>query len=151
MTISVLMSTYIKEQPNYLDEAMRSIWTEQTRKPDQIVLVEDGPLPTALYGILSKWQNVIGDKLTIIENKQNKGLALSLNDGIEACKGDLIARMDTDDIALPDRLKLQEEYMNAHPDVEILGGSLREFNDQGTLNKTRQYPQTIKEIRKSIH
>lgn len=60
MTISVLMSTYIKEQPNYLDEAMRSIWTEQTRKPDQIVLVEDGPLPTALYGILSKWQNVIG-------------------------------------------------------------------------------------------
>ena len=77
MTISVLMSTYIKEQPNYLDEAMRSIWTEQTRKPDQIVLVEDGPLTTALYGILSKWQNVIGDKLTIIENKQNKGLALS--------------------------------------------------------------------------
>ena len=59
--------------------------------------------------------------------------------------------MDTDDIALPDRLKLQEEYMNAHPDVEILGGLLREFNDQGTLNKTRQYPQTIKEIRKSIH
>ena len=151
MTISVLMSTYINEQPNYLDEAMRSIWTEQKKKPDQIVLVEDGPLPTSLYGILSKWQNVIGDKLTIIENKQNKGLALSLNDGIEACKGDLIARMDTDDIALPDRLKLQEEYMNAHPDVEILGGSLREFNDQGTLNKTRQYPQTIKEIRKSIH
>ena len=109
MTISVLMSTYINEQPNYLDEAMRSIWTEQKKKPDQIVLVEDGPLPTSLYCILSKWQNVIGDKLTIIENKQNKGLALSLNDGIEACKGDLIARMDTDDIALPDRLKLQEE------------------------------------------
>ena len=43
MTISVLMSTYIKEQPNYLDEAMRSIWTEQKKKPDQIVLVEDGP------------------------------------------------------------------------------------------------------------
>ena len=48
MTISVFMSTYIKEQPNYLDEAMRSIWTEQTRKPDQIVLVEDGRLTSAL-------------------------------------------------------------------------------------------------------
>ena len=59
--------------------------------------------------------------------------------------------MDTDDIALPDRLKLEEEYMIAHPDVEILGGALREFNDRGTLNKTRQYPQTIEDIKKSIH
>ena len=58
MTISVLMSTYIKEQPNYLDEAMRSIWTEQLRKPDQIVLVEDGPLTSALHDILSKWKDV---------------------------------------------------------------------------------------------
>ena len=148
MTISVLMSTYIKEQPNYLDEAMRSIWTEQIRKPDQIVLVEDGPLTSALHDIVSKWKSVIGDKLTIIANKQNKGLALSL---IEACKGELIARMDTDDIALPDRLKLEEEYMTAHQEVEILGGSLREFNDHGTLNKTRKYPQTIKDIKKSIH
>ena len=78
MTISVLMSTYIKEQPNYLDEAMRSIWTEQTRKPDQIVLVEDGPLPTALYGILSKWQNVIGDKLTIIKTSKTRDLHFHL-------------------------------------------------------------------------
>lgn len=44
MTISVLMATYAKENPNYLDESIKSIWTDQERKPDQIVLVEDGLL-----------------------------------------------------------------------------------------------------------
>lgn len=151
MTISVLMSTYKNEKPQYLDASLNSIWMEQIRKPEQVVIVEDGPLPNALYAVIDKWQKLIGDALVVIGINQNQGLALALNEGIKYCTGDLIARMDSDDLAVPDRLKIQEEYMCAHPDVDILGGALQEFNDEGTLNKVRLYPLSYKTIRSTIH
>lgn len=151
MTISVLMATYAKENSKYLDESIKSIWTDQERKPDQIVLVEDGLLTQELNEIINKWQTIIGDKFTLLANNTNKGLALALNDGIKLCKGELIARMDSDDIAIPNRFKVQESYMEKHPDVEILGGSLEEFNDEGTLHKVRTYPQNFADIKRSIH
>lgn len=151
MTISVLMSTYTRECPQYLDEALRSIWTEQTRKPDQIVLVEDGPLTEELYAVVDKWKQLIGEAFAILAKEKNQGLALALNDGIEVCKGDLIARMDSDDIALPERLQLQERYMKAHEEVDILGGSLQEFEDGKAPQVTRRYPLSMVAIRSSIH
>lgn len=151
MTISVLMSTYCKEKPEYLDEAMRSIWTDQTRKPDEIILVEDGPLTDELYAVIHNWKNLIGDAFVIVEKSANQGLALALNDGIAVAKGDLIARMDSDDISLPNRFRLQEEYMNNHEDVDILGGAIQEFNDEGTLNNVRIYPATMDEVLKTMY
>lgn len=56
MTISVLMSTYYKEKPEYLNEALKSIWSDQIRKPDEIILVEDGPLTDNLYSIIDEWK-----------------------------------------------------------------------------------------------
>jgi glycosyltransferase involved in cell wall biosynthesis len=151
MTISVLMSTYCKEKPEYLDEAMRSIWTDQVRKPDEIILVEDGPLTDELYAVIHNWKNLIGDAFVIVEKSANQGLALALNDGIAVAKGDLIARMDSDDISLPNRFRLQEEYMNNHEDVDILGGAIQEFNDEGTLNNVRIYPATMDEVLKTMY
>ena len=151
MTISVLMSTYCKEKPEYLDEAMRSIWTDQVRKPDEIILVEDGPLTDELYAVIHNWKNLIGDAFVIVEKSANQGLALALNDGIAVAKGDLIARMDSDDILLPNRFRLQEEYMNNHEDVDILGGAIQEFNDEGTLNNVRIYPATMDEVLKTMY
>ena len=151
MTISVLMSTYCKEKPEYLDEAMKSIWTDQTRKPDEIILVEDGPLTDELYAVIHNWKNLIGDAFVIVEKSANQGLALALNDGIAVAKGDLIARMDSDDISLPNRFRLQEEYMNNHEDVDILGGAIQEFNDEGTLNNIRTYPATMNEVLKTMY
>lgn len=151
MTISVLMSTYYRENPIYLDRALKSIWTDQIRKPDQIVLVEDGRLTPALDKVVEKWGNTIGKSLTIVRNECNQGLAEALNDGIKRAKGELIARMDSDDIATPNRFKLQEAYMENHENVDILGGSIREFNDMGTLNQVRYYPRTMEEVRKGIY
>lgn len=151
MTISVLMSTYCKEKPEYLDEAMKSIWTDQTRKPDEIILVEDGPLTDELHAVIRNWKNQIGDAFVIVEKSDNQGLALALNDGINIAKGDLIARMDSDDISLPNRFELQEKYMIEHPEVSILGGAIREFNDQGTLNNVCTYPLSNKDILSSMH
>lgn len=151
MTLSVLMSTYCKERPDYLDAALRSVWTEQVRKPDQIVLVEDGELSDALENVVQRWKRTIGEPLTLVANKVNRGLASALNDGIAYVTGDLIARMDSDDIAMPMRLKVQEKYMQEHEDVDILGGSIQEFNDEGTLDIVRHYPTTMDEVRKYIY
>lgn len=145
------MSTYHRERPDYLDVAFKSIWTDQIRKPEQIVLVEDGPLTEGLYDVINKWKKEIGQPLTIIQKKENCGLASALNDGIAQTTGELIARMDSDDIAMPLRLKLQESYMKSHEDVDILGGSIQEFNDTHTINIIREYPKTMDDIRSSIH
>lgn len=145
------MSTYCRERHDYLDEAFKSIWTDQTRKPDQIVLVEDGPLTPQLYQVIDSWRSRLGNVLMIIENKCNLGLAESLNNGIKKCTGDLIARMDSDDRSAPDRFFLQEKYMAEHPDVDILGGSLEEFNDNGTLSNIRRYPLSMKDVEATIH
>lgn len=151
MTISILMSTYKRENPAYLDAALKSIWTEQVRKPDQIVLVEDGTLTEELEAVVQLWKRLIGEPLTIVTNKENRGLASALNDGIAHATGDLIARMDSDDIAVPTRLELQEKYMAAHDDVDILGGSIQEFNDDGTLDIVRHYPSTMDDVRNYVY
>lgn len=151
MTISVIMSTYSCEHPEYLDTAMKSIWTDQVRKPDQVVLIEDGPLTDGLYAVISKWEETLGDILTIVEKEKNEGLAAALNDGIVKCRGELIARMDSDDISAPERFRIQEKYMTEHPEVDVLGGSLREFNDEGTLSYIRKYPAKMKDVLKTIY
>ena len=151
MTISVLMSTYVKEKPHYLNEALRSVWTEQTRRPDQIVLVEDGPLNDELYAVVASWKEQLGDVLTIVANERNQGLAAALNDGIAVARCELIARMDSDDRSTPCRFELQEKYMEQHPEVDILGGAISEFNDEGTLHNVCRYPSTMDEVLKTIY
>jgi glycosyltransferase involved in cell wall biosynthesis len=151
MTISVLMSTYRKEKPEYLDEAMKSIWSDQIRKPDEIVLVEDGPLTCDLDSVITKWSNILGDKLNIVKKDQNEGLASALNAGIAIAKGELIARMDSDDLSLPERFLLQERYMMEHEETDILGGAIEEFNDKGTLKNIRIYPATMKDVLNTMY
>ena len=149
--ISVIMSTYKGEKPRYLDRAMKSIWDDQKRKPDEIVLVEDGPLTEELCGVIDSWKRVLDSRLVVIEKPVNEGLAAALNDAIEVARGDLIARMDSDDISLPDRFMLQERYMSEHPDVDILGGSIHEFNDEGTLSSVCCYPATMQEVLRTMY
>ena len=149
--ISVIIATYKGEKPEYLDRAMRSIWDDQKRKPDEIVLVEDGPLTQELCAVVDSWEERLADKLVVIEKPVNQGLAAALNDAIEVAHGDLIARMDSDDISLPDRFMLQEQYMDEHPEVDILGGSIREFNDEGTLSAVQRYPATMQEVLRTMY
>ena len=149
--ISVIIATYKGEKPEYLDRALRSIWDDQKRKPDEIVLVEDGPLTTGLCSVVDAWKEILESRLVVIEKPVNQGLAAALNDAIEVAHGDLIARMDSDDISLPDRFMLQEQYMDEHPEVDILGGSIREFNDEGTLSAVQRYPATMQEVLRTMY
>ena len=129
---SVLMSVYSESSPVYLNEAMISIWDDQTLKPAQICLVCDGLLPKALEDILTIWSKRLGNILTLVRLRNHGGLALALNKGIAHCKFPLIARMDADDVSLPNRFFLQYQYMSDHPEVDVLGAQVEEWNDELT-------------------
>lgn len=139
MSISVLMSVYKAEQPEYLDSALRSIWTDQTLRPDEIILIEDGDLTDGLHNVIKKWTDN-GAPLVILKNQQNLGLTKSLNIGISKAKGDYIARMDSDDISLPSRFRLQVDFLDSHPDISIVGGSMQEFDSENDNLCIRRYP-----------
>lgn len=142
MTISVLMSVYNKDCPSFLNLALESIWTKQTYKPNEIILIEDGYLNKDLLGIINNWKKILQNKLIIHINKENLGLTKSLNIGLKYATGDFIARMDSDDISHPLRFQNQIEFLNSHPDIDIVGGYLQEFNENNPCLNTRKYPLT---------
>ncbi len=94
---SVLMSLYIKEKPQYLRECLDSV-LNQTVKPNEIVIVKDGPLTDELEAVLSEYIAKNPDLYTIVPLETNRGLGLALAEGILHCKNELVARMDTDEI-----------------------------------------------------
>ena len=149
-SFSVLMSVYYKEQALYLKEALDSIWLNQILKPDQIVLVEDGPLTPELYEAIDEFQKEVGNVLTLVKNETNQGLAKALNKGIGFIRTDLIARMDSDDISDKRRFVYEIEYMDKHPDVMILGGSIQEMDENKNFLSQRHYPKMYEEVRKYI-
>lgn len=123
---SVLMSVYKEENPEYLSLAIESI-LHQTLLPNEVIIVEDGPLTEALDAMISQYV----DQCPMIKRipfKKNRGLGLSLRDGVLACQNEWIARMDTDDIAKPERFQKQIFFLQQHPDISLLGTGIEEFS-----------------------
>ena len=123
---SVLMSLYKKEHPEYLCLALDSM-IQQTVAPDEIVLVEDGPLTDDLYAIVEEYSSKFPNLLHIVVNEKNLGLGLALNEGLKACRNELVARMDTDDISKPDRCEKQLRRFEEKPYLSIVGSHIDEF------------------------
>lgn len=151
MGISVLMSVYAKEKPEFLKQAMESI-INQTRQPDEILLVKDGPLTEELEAAIAE----IADKLssggsTIVfrtyQFEQNVQLGRALQKGVELCQHELIARMDTDDISLPDRFEKQYNYLMEHENIAIVGGYIEEFCEETGETSIRNTPVGMPAIR----
>lgn len=153
-TISVLMSVYKSEKGPLLERALQSVWDDQTRKPDQIVLVVDGPVPEELELIVDSLQLTVNASgtatMTVVKLPVNGGLTKALNVGLQHVTSDLVARMDSDDIAAPNRLELQERFLEEHPEIDIVGGSMQEFDDEHECLNVRHYPQTHEEACKYI-
>ncbi len=125
MDFSVLLSVYQKEKPEFFRQSLDSILS-QTCPPSQIVLVEDGPLTKELYEAVEDVSRKT-DKLKIVKLKENMGLGKALNAGLKACDYELVARMDTDDIAFPDRFALQLKAFEEDPALGLCGGHVEEF------------------------
>lgn len=128
---SVLMSLYIKEKPEYFCQCMDSV-LNQTVLPDQIVIVKDGPLTDELETVLNHYVNENTNLYTIVPLKKNVGLGLALAEGIKHCRNNLVARMDTDDIAVKKRFELQLKEFEKDPKLDICGSNIVEF--EGTTD-----------------
>lgn len=144
------MSVYKSEKPEYLDRSLQSVWDDQTCRPEQIVLIADGPLTEELEAVLAAWTEKLQDKLTLCRNELNLGLTKSLNKGLRQATGKYIARMDSDDISHPRRFEIQTRFLAEHPDIAVVGGSIQEFNDSSECLNTRHYPTDSESIRKYI-
>lgn len=131
MEFSVLLSVYYKENPINLREAIESIYFSQTVKPNEIILVEDGKLTNELYDTIKDLKKKI-EILKTIPLEKNVGLGNALKIGVENCKYEIIARMDTDDISSPERFEKQIKYLKENKDVDALGSYMTEFS--GDIN-----------------
>jgi exopolysaccharide biosynthesis polyprenyl glycosylphosphotransferase len=129
MSFSVLMSVYAKENPRYLDEALCSIYDQQTLKPGQIVLVKDGHLVEELDNCINKWKEKLNELLTIVELPENVGLGAALNSGLQQCRYELIVRMDSDDVSLPNRFEKQVAFMENNREVAASSAVIEEWNE----------------------
>lgn len=144
---SVLLSVYYKEKPEYFRECMESIYA-QTVLPSEIVLVEDGKLTDELYAAISEYENRISDiDFVRVPLEQNRGLGLALAEGILHCSNELVARMDTDDICVPDRFEKQIKVFSDNSDIDIVGGYISEFKtDTDHIISERMVPLKHSEI-----
>lgn len=145
---SVLMSLYNKEQPEYLKESLNSV-LNQTVKASQIVIVKDGPLTQELEAVLESFVSKELDLYTVVPLARNQGLGLALQEGMLHCDYELVARMDTDDIARKDRFELQLAEFEKDPTLDICSSHVLEF--EGSINNIvaqRTVPLTDFEIKK---
>lgn len=148
MKFSVLMSLYIKENPNYLEQCFKSIWENQTAQPNEIILVCDGPITEKLGHVVNIWQKKIGILLKVIRLPNNIGLGKALNEGLQHCSNDWVFRMDTDDICLPNRFEKQIQFIKDNPNVVLFGGQVLEFESQPNDSKVlKSVPVTHDEIK----
>lgn len=143
---SVLMSLYIKEKPQYFHTCMKSIFS-QTVLPSEIVIVKDGVLSQEMDLLVGKYQRKYSDVIKIVALPENVGLGLALREGIKHCTYELVARMDTDDIARKDRFEKQLEEFNHHPELDICGSHIKEFTGSvKNILSLRKVPLTHREI-----
>ena len=148
LKFSVLMSIYYKENPEWFRVALDSV-INQTLQPNEIVLVEDGELTEELYQVIDEYKSKFPNLFNIVPLEKNSGLGKALRIGVLNCSNKLIARMDTDDIARNDRFEKQTEFLKNHPDIDVVGSWISEFeNNPDEIISYRQVPTESEEIYK---
>ena len=144
--VSILLSVYIKEKPEYLRTSLKSA-INQTVRVKEIVLVLDGPITDQLQSVVEECQKECSDLIKLIPLKENVGLGKALAIGVEKCKYDLVARMDTDDIMIPTRIEKQIAEFTSDLDLTIVGSNIDEFYDSPeSIVGRRVVPETNEEI-----
>ncbi|EJT6498975.1 glycosyltransferase [Clostridium perfringens] len=127
MKFSVLMSVYKNDNKVFLKQAFESIYENQKLKPDEIVVVLDGPLNEGLYTVIEEFRKKHEEIVKVVRLKENKGLGNALRIGTKYCTHDYIFRMDSDDISDEYRFKKQIDYIKMHPEIDVLGCNISEF------------------------
>lgn len=126
MQFSVLMSVYKSDKADEVANALDSV-LNQTVKPDQLVLVLDGPVSDKLHALVYSYANR-EKSIDIVPLKENVGLGKALAIGLGNCKFEYVGRMDSDDYSLPDRFEKQITFLELHPEIDVLGGKIAEYD-----------------------
>ncbi len=151
LDFSVLISVYSKENPEFLKLALLSI-INQTAPPNEIVLVKDGPLTKELDSLIEQFNKKYVDLFKIVILPENRGLGIALAEGVKQASFPIIARMDSDDIANPDRFEKELAILAKNANVDIVGGWIEEFmHEKGDSNKIRKLPEHHEQISKIAH
>lgn len=149
LKFSVLISVYNNDNPNYLMLALNSIWYDQILKPNEIVLVQDGPISKYLQAEIKKFQ-IPTIPIKVVSISSNVGLGTALSRGLNNCTYDLVARMDADDISKPNRFLKQIEYFKKH-ETDVLGSWVEEFQENKlNIKSFRKVPETHVECVKRL-
>lgn len=123
---SVLMTVYKSDNPEYFRISLNSVM-DQTAVPDEVVLVKDGPVPATIQVVIDGVDEAHPNIIKQVQLEKNVGLGLALNEGLKECKYELIARMDSDDICLPERFEKQLKMFETNPKLDIVGCPVKEF------------------------
>ena len=147
MEYSVLISVYYKEQAEYFIECLESM-VHQTVEPSEIGIVKDGKLTVELEDVLTEYKTKYQRLFKFVCLEKNVGLGLALAEGIKNCSYELIARMDSDDISIPNRCELQLREFAQDPLLDVCGGYIKEFCDskEGVVS-IRKVPLVDSEIK----
>lgn len=144
LPFSLLMAVYAGDSADHLRRAFDSSVVEQTRRPDEVVVVRDGPVPAALSACLAELVACSPVPVRLVELERNVGLGDALEAGLAACSHDVVARMDADDVSLPDRFALQLPDIEAGAD--LVGCALLEIGSDEHDVVGRRVPPTSREV-----
>lgn len=143
--ISVLMSVYNSE--NFIEEAMDSLLGQKFR--DMEILVVDDASEDSSLRILERYTK-LDKRVKLFKNNENKGLTKSLNFLLEKAKGEFIARMDADDISLPERLYEEYNYLKKNRDIFLIGTGAYNINEKGIILFKSEPLTTSEEIAETL-
>jgi glycosyltransferase involved in cell wall biosynthesis len=147
MRLSVLMSVYEGERPDTLALCLESM-AGQTLPADEVILVEDGPLPYSLQRVIEQYSGSL--RMVSVKLNRRRGLGNALARGLQECSGALVARMDADDICVADRFAKQVAYLEGNTDIDIVGGYGIEIDSRGAKGEIRTVPLSHGDIVKEL-
>lgn len=148
VSFSVLMSVYKNDNPEHFKLALESI-INQTIKPEEIVLVVDGPVPDTIEEVIKLYEG--NSCLKVLRLPENVGLGNARKIGLEKCSNELVALMDADDICVTDRFEKQIKCFQEDSSLSVVGGNIKEFiNSVENIVGIREVPQNDTDIKKYL-
>jgi glycosyltransferase involved in cell wall biosynthesis len=142
---SVLLPVYGGDHPAFLRRAFTSVTTDQSRSPDEVVVVCDGPLPVELDGCVEELRAGSSVPVTVTRLPANVGLGRALDAGIERCRHGIVARMGADDVSLPERFAKQMAVVESG--IDLVGSAIAEIGiEEEDVRGIRRPPLTHEEI-----
>ncbi|CAG4884367.1 putative Uncharacterized glycosyltransferase HI_1695 [Georgfuchsia toluolica] len=146
--LSVLMAVYRNDNLQYLRDSFDSV-AVQIPAPEQIVIVRDGPVPSEIQHFLDELQASRPHLVTLVQLPQNRGLAEALNEGLKACRNDLVARQDADDVSLPGRFAVQLRSFHQDPGLALVSSWYEQYDEKLSRKESvRRVPECHQHIAK---